>query len=466
MNRIFVRSDFAERDEYRLVSMDDAWVKAFRELPHGAPSSQKRRRSSGSDADVSVVCIMKGEEQLYLHDAVTTRSVRRVEYSNVMMLAARRLNAVGRTALKNTATAATAAAASGGSAAEPPPPLPPVRECNDSVAIASLTRMFDSHAAPPQLNLLAALADSHVGIDELESGGTEEKAPRGHTFAQLARRFSSSPKELADHLQLLGAVVHNGRVRLLQPALRHEALTAALTYFDAAEPTELTWTAVRRHLCPSVYPAVVLRSLEAVYGGAREKHGDSSAAADDDEAVVGLAGVLNVPVVLLGLAAGIFDTDAAVAQRSLGGGAVARGLPLETFLEKWWNSIPSALFGTAGVPRRSAADAAEHFLARLRGYAVVEPRLGKNTSTSGGVRGGDGRLQGTLWWLPRDLLSNDFATRLAALFEVCPQRWSQQDLKAYMEPLLAPDQNFQHIIVRFVREYRIPGQVVQYAPLT
>lgn len=456
MDRIFVRSDFADRAAYRLVSMDDAWVKAFSAQystptppPHRASSPRKRHRPVDSEAAVTVAFVMKGDDQLCLHDATTTRTVRRVEYSNVMMLAKRRFNATGRAAMAESGVTPSAADM-------------PARKCNDSVVVASLVRMFDSHAAHPQRNLLATLADSHITIDDLEHDalrGEEEQGkattPRGYTFAELARGFGSSPAELSALLQQLGAVVHRGRVRLLQPALVYEALTAALTYFDAAEASELTWSAVRAHLCPSVYPAVVLRSLEAVYGANAE---DSNS---EGVEVGGLPGVLHVSRLLLGLAGGIFDTAEAVTQRTLSSGATAQGLPLEDFTASWWDSIPSSLFGTAGVPSRTAADAEELFLGRLRGWAIVEPRVGGN-----GGGGGRERSQGTLWWLPKDVLPNDFAARLAALFEVRPQRWNQQDLKAYMEPLLAPDQNFQHIIVRFVREYRIPGQVVQYAPLT
>ncbi|KPA85599.1 hypothetical protein ABB37_00009 [Leptomonas pyrrhocoris] len=482
MNHIFVRSDFADRHEFRLLSMDDEWLKRFREHPCAAArAAQERLRSSrhkraraavgtstDPEEDASVVLIMKGENQLCLHDETTTRSVRRVEYSNVMMLAQRRLNATGARALQE-----TAAESKNVTTVPPEEPLPRARvpECNDDVVVASLSRMFDSHTAHPQRNILTVLADSYVAIDELEEGAETENgetsraapsssssggASAGYTFTELTRRFHSSPAELAQLLQDIGAVVHRGRVRLLHPSLVFEALGAVLTYFDAADPAGMSWQAVRLHLCPAVYPDVVLRSLEAVYGA-------SPAAADEEDvSLAGMAGVLNIPRVLTGLAAGIFDTAADVTPRTLRTGEVARGLPLEVFLDKWWNSIPSSLFGTAGVPSRNAPKAAELFVAQLRGCAVVEPRAG-----AGSVSLGNGTaLQGTLWWMPKEVLTNDFAARLCALFELRPQKWNQEDLQAYMEVLLAPSQNFQHIMVRYAREYRIPGQAVQYAPLT
>ncbi|KPI87580.1 hypothetical protein ABL78_3331 [Leptomonas seymouri] len=485
MNNIFIRSDFADRHEFRLLSIDDVWIKRFHEhssaatsaaVERGWPCASPRKRARSADdttvdpdADVSVVLIMKGEDQLCLYDETSTRSVRRVEYSNAMMLAKRRLNAEGAIAIQS--SGADSSGASATTKPEEPLPLTRVREYNDDVVVASLSRMFDSHTANPQLNLVKVLSDSYLTIDELEEDEEEaerEKAmaahrssgrPSGYTFAELARRLYSSPAELAQLLQRIGALVHRGRVRLLHPSLVYEALEAVLTYFDAADPKEVSWQAARLHLCPSVYPDVVLRSLEAVYGASPAS---VDVANSEDVPLAGMVGLLNVPRVLAGLATGIFDTHAEVTRRSLSTGEVARGLPVEVFLEKWWDSIPSSLFGTAGVPSRNAAKAVELSLEILRGYAVVEPRLG----AGGAASGTSNLLQGMLWWMPKDVLTNDFAARLRVLFELRPQRWNQQDLKAYMDVLLAPDQNFQHVMVRYAREYRIPGQAVQYAPLT
>lgn len=498
MDHIFVRSDFAERHEYRLVSMDDAWVKQFREetcVPpsHRSTSKGKRSRRADDDADsaTSVALIMKGEDQLWLHDATTTRSVRRVEYSNVLMLAHRRLNAAGQRAMCAGSAPSEEEPSAASKPADTPLSLVQVREYHDNIVIASLSRMFDSHAANPQLNVLTVLANSYLTIDELEaaedgadeardatrrtSAGVEEKAApdkdgtaaAGFTFAELTRRLHSSPAELAHLLQVLGAVVHRGKVRLLHPSLVYEALGAVLTYLDAADPQEVSWTAVQRHLCPSVYPPVVVRALQAVYGTSGASGGDSKES--NDVAVTGLAGLLNLPRVLVGLAAGVFDTHDATTRRTLSTGEVVRGLPLDAFMERWFDSIPSSLFGVGGVPSRHGGKSVELFLELLRGCAVLEPRSGSGGSaspTSGNSSSSTALMQGTLWWMPKELLTNDFAARLRVLFELRPQRWNLAELQAYMEVLLAPDQSFQHIMVRYAREYRIPGQVVQYAPLT
>jgi hypothetical protein len=504
MNHIIVRSDFADRHDFRLMAMDDAWLTHFCEHPCGSSavarnpasssSSHKRERAADHDADTSVVLIMKGEDQLCLHDGTSTRTVRRVEYSNVLMLARRRLTAAGKRAMEERSTAEAASASkdqpSNPSAASLP--LVRVREYNDDVVVASLSRMFDTHAANPQLRILAVLADSYLTIDELEAvdDGTEHHTcagdhgcsstyansgdggtPSGYTFAELTRRFHSSPAELAQLLEYHGAVVHRGHVRLLHPSLVYEALDAVLTYFDAVEPAALSWAAVQQHLCPSVYPVVVLRSLQAMYGSLTPSSPTTTAAdnadgtaeredvSDDGVSVGGMASVLNIPRVLTGLAAGVFDTHAGVTRRTLSTGENVRGLPLDVFLEQWWNSIPSSLLGSAGVPSRYNPEATELLLEKLRGYAVVEPRIGSGGNSSSAVQ------QGMLWWMPKDLLTSNFAARLRVLFELRPQRWNQAELKAYMDVLLAPDQSFQHVILRHAREYRIPGQVVQYAPL-
>ncbi|TPP52539.1 hypothetical protein CGC20_7710 [Leishmania donovani] len=419
MDHIFVRSDFACRHEYRLVSVDDACVKQLKEQVYPSPSAGNATICSG---DVAVVFVMKGDGQLCLHDAQSTRSVRRVEYSNTMLLATRRLNRAGRSAV-----------------------------CD---------HMFDSHAAHPQDNVSAVLGESYLTIEELEgtdggSSGSGVAGPsgRGYTFAQLARMFRSSPAELADLLQSIGAVVHRGLVRLLHPSLAHESLAAVLAFLDAAEPCDASWAAAREHLCPSVYPDVVLRSLEAVYGARR---GAGEATKDNDSVVlVGMPALLNLPRVLVGLAGGVFDAHQAVVHRTLGTGEVACGLPLETFAKAWMDAIPSSLFGVAGIPHRGAAGAQKTLMEKLRGYVVVEPRSG----------GFGGSMQDTVWWVPKESLSIDFAARLRALFELRPQLWDQMELKEYVGTLVPPDQSFEHVIVRHTREYRIPGQPVQYAPL-
>ncbi|KAK7196525.1 hypothetical protein NESM_000590200 [Novymonas esmeraldas] len=484
MDRILVRSDFAERREYRLVSVDESWTKHLCEqacprLPERqGTSARPKRRRGGAPADaaradesgaVTVELVMKGDEQLCLHNAHSTRSMRRVEYSNVMLLARRRLSKIGRCAARESQWGGGAglSADAGVSATD-------IRQHADSVVVASLSRMFDSHAAHPQGNVLAVLGDSYLTIEELEGGdgdvdsdGVEAGASPSQrsqhfTFAQLARTFRSSPVELAGLLQSAGAVVHRGCVRLLHPCLVHEALTASLAFLDAAEPCEASWAAVRQHLCPSIYPEVVLRSLEAVYGAQ-----EAGTAGDDAATLVGMSALFDAPRVLVGLAGGVFDVHLdAVVTRTLSTGEVVRGLPYDTFVPAWMDAVPSCFFGVGGIPRRDAADTPTTLLEKLRGYVVIEPRAGGGGGSSG-TGGGSSTavMHGTVWWLPKESLANDFCVRLRALFELRPQRWDQADLKEYLAALLPPDQTFEHIIVRHTREYRIPGQPVQYAPL-
>lgn len=454
MDHIFVRSNFADQHGFRLLCIDDAWARQLTEHVYPSRASAKRETRRVKRRRVSVVLVMKGEEQLCLHDALTTRSVRRVEYSNAMLLAKRRLSSAGRAALRD-APVTTADAAP-----TPPQQLPveKVRQLTDDVVLASLSRMFDSHAAHPQANITAVLGGAaYLTIDELEGHG--DAAPRGCTFAQLARVFCSSPAELADALQAMGAVVHRGRVRLLHPSLVHESLRATLAFLDAADPADATWAAVRAHLCPSVYPEVVVRSLEAVYGAP-----PAAPQRTDDVTLLGMPALLDVPQVLVGLAGSVFDGRDGVVLRTLGGGEVARGLPLDVFVPAWTDAIPSTLLGVGGLSLRggTGASSTAAMLALLRGSVVVESRSsGSSSATVAGVS-----APATVWWLPRDDLSSDFATRLRTLFELRPQRWDLADLCAYLGVLLPPDQSFEHVILRYAREYRVPGQSVQYAPLT
>ncbi|KAG5504900.1 hypothetical protein JKF63_04346 [Porcisia hertigi] len=477
MDRIYVRSDFASRHEYRLVSVDEVWVQRFEEEVYPTYSTdvsavrRKRRRVSQPSrsptrkAEVSVALIMKGDEQLCLHDAQSTRSVNRIEYSNTMLLAARRLNRAGRSATHE--SPGSCDDARGAVCASSPTDASHldasrVRQYANSVVVGSLNRMFDTNTTHPQRNVSAILGESYLTIEELEgtdgsSSGEKPPGPsrRGYTFAQLARIFRSSPAELAAVLQSIGAVVHRGFVRLLHPSLVYESLAASLTFLDAAEPCDVSWHAVRKHLCPSVYPDVVLRSLEAVYGGPS----DPNEAGEENDAVTlqGMPSLLNLPRVLVALAGGVFDAHQGVIRRTLSTGEVALGLPLDTFVRVWVDAIPSSFYGVADIPPRSSEGAQKALMEKLRGYVVIEPR-------SGGVV--DGNVQGTAWWLPKDTLSNDFATRLRTLFELRPQRWDQVDLKEYLRLLVPPEQSFEHVILRYTREYRIPKQPVQYALLT
>ncbi|AIN98310.1 hypothetical protein LPMP_220150 [Leishmania panamensis] len=475
MDHILVRSDFACRREYRLVSVDEAWVKQLQEQVYPIHSAKKgmarhkRARASSPPSatahcdNVSVAFVMKGDGQLCLHDAQSTRSVRRVEYSNTMLLATRRLNRIGRSASgESPCRSGDVCSADGMATTTTALPFPEanVRQYTNDVVVAALSRMFDSHAVHPQDNVCAALGESYLTIEELEGtdgsshcSRTAGTPGRGYTFAQLARVFRSSPSELADLLQSLGAVVHRGLVRLLHPSLVHESLTAVLTFFDAAEPCDVSWPAVREHLCPSVYPDVVLRSLEAVYGVPRVA--SETTKHEDSVARLGMPAVLNLQRVLVGLAGGVFDAHQDVVCRTLGTGEVARGLPLETFAEAWMDAIPSPLFSVAGITHRGATGMQKTLMEKLHGYVVVESR-------SSGV---GGTAQDTAWWLPKETLSNDFAARLRALFELRPQLWDQVELKEYLCMLVPPEQSFEHVIARYTREYRIPGRPVQYAPL-
>ncbi|GET88485.1 hypothetical protein, conserved [Leishmania tarentolae] len=474
MDHIFVRSDFACRHEYRLVSVDDACVNQLKERvyprnpdAHVVAKTKRARASSppsvtAGSGDVAVAFVMKGDGQLCLHDAQSTRSVRRVEYSNTMLLATRRLNRAGRSLICESQDRCTDVSNTEGTITDTGTPLPAsrIRQYANDVVVASLSHMFDSHVAHPQDNVLAVLGESYLTIEELEGtdgsrSGSGAAGPSGrrYTFAQLARVFRSSPAELAALLQDIGAVVHCGHVRLLHPALMHESLRAVLAFLDAAEPCDASWAAAREHLCPSVYPDVVLRSLEAVYSAPRSASEDTKV--NDSVVLSGMPALLNLPRMLVGLAGSVFDAHPDVVYRTLDTGEVACGLPLETFATAWVEAIPSTLFGVAGIPHREAAGAQKILLEQLRGYVVVEPRSG----------GFGGRMEEIAWWIPKESLSIDFPTRLRALFELRPHSWDQVDLQEYLATLIPPDQSFEHVIVRYTREYRIPGQPVQYAPL-
>lgn len=451
MNNLSVVSDFNRRNDYRLLSIDPKWLQehsASRER-HG-----KRPRSGADPHDTdpfSIAFVMKGNDSLCLHSRHDSFMVRRVEYSNILLLAERRLNQKGVAAALVDDKKAEGSMAKDGVEPSSSAALAMLREQHDNFVFASLHRIFEANPMSPQCSIVALLRQSYLTLEEIDGCKTARTVGPLYSFQQLALLLKISPDELANDLQRIGAVMHCGKVRLLQPSLVYDALQAVLSLLVLSDADQRTWTYAASHFCPAAYPPVVMAVVQQLYSlKAAEANGDGSSS--DVVEVRSLASLLNIPAVLIGLASGVFCAGKATLQHRLSNGDAVVGMPLDLFLMEWSASIPAPLWGVGTVPVQGASGWQEKLMGHLQGYVVMDK--------SNGVA-----LQGTAWWLPHDTLTDDFSGRLALLFELQRQRWDHADLKAYMAPLLPPDQTFEHIMHRYAREYRIPGEVVRYSRL-
>lgn len=448
---VSVAADLASRGDYRLLAMDKSWVAELKRRVTVLPAQpRKRGRSASPDTETAdnashkppfVALVMKGEERLCASDSRVTFVVRRVEFSNSVLVAERRERST-----------ADAAAPHEESPVAPPPE--PCGESAASVAVASLVRLFEAHRTTPQQNIMETLKGSLLSIEELEGltsheaeAGDEARSRAYLTFPALVTQNSTSPRELAAVLTGAGALVHRGCVRLLDPAVLHDGLRAVLRYVAVAEPGERSWEAVEQHFCPSAFPRVVIGAVRGVYGAAEREKSEEVTAVDE----VGFERVFDLRKVVVGLAGAVFD-GLSSSWADLPYGVRAASLPFEAFYAAWVDSLPDAVFGGGVVPAREAP--VEDSLALLSGYVVCHK---ERKESFDGAR---------VWWLARDALPNDIQKRLAVLFAVRNGRYPADVIRAYVEPLLGPEQSFSHTVLRYAREYRVPGEPVAYAPLT
>lgn len=444
MNTVSISADFADQDGYRLLAMERTWVEELKRCSEvvAVQPAKRARIEEGRPNTPSVLLVMKGGEQLCASDNSKTLSVRRVEYSNTLLVAER------------WAKEGVDPSAMGGAGT-----IESIRASSQSVTRAALARLFEAHQATPQQNALETLRDSIITISELEGSADSNDCQdatlggkRHYTFPALVTENCSSPAEVAAVLTRAGAIVHRGLVRLLDTAALHEALRAVLTFLDSAEPSDMCWGAIEAHFCPAAFPRVVIGAVRGVYGLV-------SAPADDVQEA-GLDTLLDFPRVIVGLAGAALDEtpDSAGASHGeqptlhpLPHGVTGVSMPFEKFYPAWLGTFPVTLFGVHGVPVRDAPP--DEFLNLLAGYVVCH-KVRRDTH--------DGS---TAWWLPRDSLPNDIAKRLDILFTVHKEKYPAAVLQPYIAPLLPPDQTFSHAMLRHAREYRVPGEPVAYSRL-
>ncbi|CCW66279.1 unnamed protein product [Phytomonas sp. Hart1] len=457
MESIFLTPEFDQYENYRLLKVDGSWLNHLKVNRHTLSSKsvsvgkRHRRPSEPSEKEgeakkkPQMILWAKGDRSLIACDTAHTRIVRRVEYSNSILVAQRRDGPV------KPAVVASA---------------DPSQTSHASVVVASLSQIFETRAIPPQHRTHALLANSLLTLEEIEMG-TEESIDRevptaGETssgknvgqhltFVDLVRANDCSPMELVTALRAMGAVVHRGYVRLLDRKILCEALEAVLTYVDAEDEAP-TWDQLADYFS-SVYLPIVLQVVRTVYGAPT-----ATIPSDAIEDIFSEGPLLNdkwslfsIPKVLLGLAGHVFEVDPSASLEEVQPGVLAIRMTFESFWDAWRRRIPAEWLKCDGF--LSWGDDPTEALTFLRAHIVCYQ---SSLSTYRDAK---------IWWLPEYLLPQRIKARVDILFKLSPQKWDAECIRAFIEPLLSTDESFSNIIVRYAREYRIPGEPLRYSHL-
>ncbi|EAN98578.1 hypothetical protein, conserved [Trypanosoma cruzi] len=443
MTYVTLRSDFAKCSEYRLLAVEADCVRRLKEkiAVHGNEEASTR---TGMDENRTLL-MMKGTSNLLLCDDEHTYRLRRVEYSNTLLLAEKRpicdrnIEALTHTPVQNSSA-----------------PVDLEKKCK-YVVVRAAERLFEAKRACVYRDLLKLLKESPVTIEELESENSARPCdladarmapPDGvicqhYTFPQLVSMSRCSARELSEILSEAGAIAYRGRVRLLHPSLLREALQAVIVFVECCE--EVSWGAVEEHFCPSVYPSIVIRVVQKMYGALEQAEGRTGAVA-----------LLHVRKVLQTLAEAAIllltarSEEEPDRQFHMDENFFFPSVEFESFYNTWVESIPSSFFASGVIPPRSEKAA----LTSLLNDVVV-------------VRGacGDCYAGATVVWAPQDELSTDLSQRMEQLFELNPGRWEVGALRAYVEPLLDPGVVFEQVVHRHAKEFRAPNQPLRYGRL-
>ncbi|KAH9600474.1 Sister chromatid cohesion protein Dcc1 [Trypanosoma melophagium] len=473
MKYVTLRSDFADHGEYRLLAVDARCVQQLREKV--ASRTQDKNEESGSLGEFGrdssnpqqvdrTLLMIKGKDQLLLCNDAQTFRVRRVEYSNMLLLAEERpMTESDAEVLAHTPRTKNCAEESAG-----------LSNKKKHVVVCAAERIFEAKPARAYRDALLLLEKDPITIEELEADGNTNRDEENsrlstdpslvashYTFPQLVALSRCSARELADMLSDAGAIVHCGCVRLLDPSLLREALQAVLFFFEGAEAA--TWEAAESHLCPAVYPSVVLHAVRAVFGKREPSAPDETAA----------AALMQTKKVLQALAAMTILADESTTAITIdnagedNGGEDEEGLrpfpslTFERFYNAWVDRIPMSFFSCGAAPPRTQPLA---LLALLNGAVIVsgEPR-NLNNNANGSVGFGFG--SSSVVWAPHESLPAELSRRVRRLFALRCGRWEAAALRAYVEPLLDPGDTFEHVVLRYAKEYRAPQQPVTYGSL-
>lgn len=337
--------------------------------------------------------------------------------------------------------------------------------------VERLTKQFEIYSARPRVEqAYAILSQDFLTLDELDSS-TATAPPRGVrrvSLTDLLERVPCTFCELRSYLSSVGAVMHQGNVRLFHPAVLCECVNAVLLYVDGhsspgdsvvvaaiqsaeAELPSVTtsdnvlvkWKILEEYFVPDVYPLVLFRAVRSLI-----TESPSTSVPDDlsDLRMLMLSKCLS------------FTAERAVTtlidrgsvDMLLSSEANERWIPKDVFLETWKGYLPYHLF--------------QSFFARednLNLELALKSLSGKLLTRTTGTGAAS---VAHITWCP--LLNLPFAVdeRVKRLFELCPGRWGAE-LRDFVEPVLDPGVTFEIAIAKVCRDHRVPGKPTTYSLL-
>eukprot|EP00796_Vickermania_ingenoplastis_P010238 gene10238-7177_t len=359
MTELLLSLHYKHDTNYRLLLVDKGWYERFQNPKKNSLASRKVTSSH-------VALVLKGKKQLFAHDDVECAIVRKIEYSNSLLLGQTHASPVNE----------------------------PEKQADKEVILASLNAMYQFQSSPPQNNALRFLRASCLTQEEFENDSPEP--PLQYTFTELSYLSNSSPNQLACQLKNSGAVMHRGKIRLLDTLWILSALNCVA---QLPNVSCCSWDKVSE-LLPSLHP-VVIGVLKELFQGKSEE-----SFLDPVKVAIGLAGYT-----FLCRSEGIVHHTSELE---------IRGLRENLFFSRWLETIPSYVFGCSGFPSKDNRD---RLLALLQGWAV----LNKNADV--------------IWWAPEGSLPTEVDTRLDILFELNPGSWEAESLKA-----IVPLESLFHIL--------------------
>lgn len=401
MTELLLSLDSKLSKDYFLLVVDTKWIERIRSARKASRLLISRRRSK------QIALIMKGNEILYAHDHVESALVRRLEYSNTLLLAISQFSGSDLDTNNHLISSKT--------------------------VLGMFNIMYQLQGAPPILNALSLLRANYLTSAELS---THCEAPEGDTysFSELCVLGNCSPEQLSNALEEKGALVYQNKIRLLHPKEIFSALHCITRTAD--QQRAVSFSAIYEDIMKALpsMSTVVINAVRYFYEENQRENGDS------------LYITHLKPVATLKALTGHVFLNTAMSKEENVQGIKVYGIDTSVFVSLWVKDGPEVLFRACGVSTKSPDE--HEILGLLDGVVIT------NDTTH------------MTWWIPEDYLPYEIERRIDILFEINPYKWTEKALKAYVQPLMGQVQSFSHYIQRYSREYRLPGQPVMYSKLS
>lgn len=384
-------------DQYRLAVVNKKWYERLLSTIIRRPRTSQSKKGSCR----RTLLIIKRGKCLRAIDDADCAVVRRIEYSNTLLLAS----------------------------------CSPTLSCTDDSAnevLSSLNALFEFQLVQPSRDkILTLLGSSCLTLDELNHQVAQPQCV--HSFSDLCVICHCAPQQLSAFLISKGAIVHNNNVRLLDSELVYSCVMRIIRLCSQLPP-ETSWTHFVDNL--NDFPRVVVSVVQRLF---RCEHSACS-----DCTVLNLLDPLKTAIAIAGH---VFTTHHKT-KKSVVLDIPLIGLNSKTFFDEWIPLVPTEFFGFNTFPAMDSHK--DLFLDFLQGFVIH--------------KGNHLADDGMLWWVPEDRLPGDLKTRLSFLFAMRPQ-WPASTLQAFLRTALPDDSAFPQAIQRLVREYRVPGKPVTYSSL-